>query len=262
MADTSGSSLKRLGFVQGYAQQAATLTESLYKTVRGYVPGFVEPYYGEAENLAATYGAPYLTWAQDTGDKFLKTIDSQLDGLANGAGGALNYSRDLHGKNMSTFNAAKSQYFGIVESLVNSVKAKLDPSPYVQKAVDTGKVVGEKAAVWVDPDKVVDLGVDYYKKAASYGPAPKIISTVEPYVPLLTKYYTAIHDVLVSNALYKSAWELVFSTATKAQEFPLVKKAVDVGYPIAAPFYDPVAANFTKSKYLKQLEEHLKPVAA
>ena len=94
----------------------------------------------------------------------------QFDTFANGMGGALNYSRDLHGKNMSTFNAAKSQYFGIVESLVNNVKAKLDPTPYVQKAVDTGKVYGEKAVYWADPDKVVDLGLEYYGKATSFGP--------------------------------------------------------------------------------------------
>jgi len=257
MAEGTGT-LKRLYFVQDYAQQAASLAESFYKKGRGFIPGFVEPYYSQAEDYAAKNGAPYLTWAQDTGDKFLRSVDGQFDTFANGLGGALNYSRDLHGKNMSTFNAAKSQYFGIVESLVNNVKAKLDPTPYVQKAVDTGKVYGEKAVYWADPDKVVDLGLEYYGKATSFGPVPKLKATAEP---LLLKYYTLLHDFVVANPLYKKGWDLAGSTATTVQGIPIVKKAVDIGYPYAAPFYDPVAANITKSKYLKQLETHLKPAA-
>jgi hypothetical protein len=202
MAEGTGT-LKRLYFVQDYAQQAASLAESFYKKGREFVPNFVEPYFGQVEDYAAKNGAPYLTWAQDTGDKFLRSVDGQVrhergrsphnarsltmqrnaaagkfsnricmqfDAFANGLGGALNYSRDLHGKNMSTFNAAKSQYFGIVESLVNSVKAKVDPTPYVQKAVDTGKVYGDMALYWADPDKVVDLGLEYYGKVTSFGP--------------------------------------------------------------------------------------------
>jgi hypothetical protein len=56
-------------------------------------------------------------------------------------------------------------------------------------------------------------------------------------------------------------WDLAGSTATTVQGIPIVKKALDIGYPYAAPIYDPVATNFSKSKYMKQLEAHLKPAA-
>lgn len=257
MAEGAGA-LKRLYFLQDYAQLATSTLESGYKTVRGFVPSFVEPYFSQAEDLVTTHGAPYLTWAQDTADKFVRSVDGQVDAFANGLGGVLNYSRDQYGKNMSTFNAAKSEYYGVVESLVNNVKAKLDPTPYIQNAVETGKVYGEKAAYWADPDKVVDLGLEYYTMATSIGPVPKLKSAVEP---SFIKYYTLLHDVVVANPLYKKGWDVVGATAVTVQGIPIVKKVVDVGYPYAAPFYDPVAANFTKSKYLKQLEAHLKPVA-
>lgn len=260
MAEGTSTSLKRLSFVQGYASKGATVVESIYKTARGYVPGFAEPYYGQAEDYAANYGAPYLNRALDMSENVLRQVDAQLDSFANGLSGALNYSRDLQAKNMSTFNEAKSQYFGIVETVVNSIKAKIDPTPYVQKAVDTGKVYGDKVVYWADPDKVVDLGFEYYNKAASK--VPKVLSTVEPVISFASQWYASAHDIVVANGLYKKVWELSGSTATSVQQFPLVKKAVDTAYPVVAPVADPIASNFSKSKYLKQLHTHLRPVVA
>jgi len=71
-----------------------------------------------------------------------------------------------------------------------------------------------------------------------------------------------LHDFIVANPVYKKGWEVAGTTAATVQTIPIVKKAVDIGYPYAAPFYDPVAANFSKSKYLKELEAHLKPTTA
>ncbi len=128
-----------------------------------------------------------------------------MDYVLTTSSGALNYSRDLHDKNMSTFNsgacccaggtsgcclacahalsirppprnvlnarrcrclvtpAAKEQYYGIVESTVDRVKAMIDPTPYVAWAA-------EQVQYYADPDKIVDTGVEVAGKVASFGP--------------------------------------------------------------------------------------------
>lgn len=192
--------LKRIAFVQGYAATATGLAESAYKTARGFVPGFVEPYVRQAEETALNVGAPYLTLAQDGAEKVLRSVDAQVrrmgawdaaprprssplsrgvpaspqvDASLNTLAGALNYSRDLHDKNMITFNGAKEQYFGLVESAVAQAKALLDPSPYVQRVEGTVKWASDKVAFYVDPDKIVDTGVEYAGKVAAFGPGER-----------------------------------------------------------------------------------------
>jgi hypothetical protein len=76
MADTT--QLKRLAFVQGYASQGYSSAEGVYKTARGFVPSFVEPYAKQAEETAVSLAAPYLTMAQDAADKLLAGVDGQV----------------------------------------------------------------------------------------------------------------------------------------------------------------------------------------
>jgi hypothetical protein len=80
MADST--QLKRLAFVQGYASQGYSTVESVYKTARGFVPSFVEPYAKQAEETAVSIAAPYLTKAQDAADKLLAGVDSQVSDQA------------------------------------------------------------------------------------------------------------------------------------------------------------------------------------
>lgn len=56
--------------------------------------------------------------------------------------------------------------------------------------------------------------------------------------------------------LYKTLWDLVWSTSSTLQESWPVQKV----YPIVAPLADPLYSNIKGSKYLKQLETHLKPL--
>jgi hypothetical protein len=74
----SDASLKRLGFVTGYAAQASSLAGSLYVSARTFVPGVVEPYVQQAEETALTFTAPYVTLAQDKAEKVLSTLDTQV----------------------------------------------------------------------------------------------------------------------------------------------------------------------------------------
>eukprot|EP00878_Enallax_costatus_P013364 GHUV01013971.1.p2 GENE.GHUV01013971.1~~GHUV01013971.1.p2 ORF type:complete len:195 (+),score=42.38 GHUV01013971.1:88-585(+) len=155
--------LKRLEFVKGYAAQGASTVEWVYKTARGFVPGFVEPYAKQLEETALNVAAPYLTLAQDSAEKVLVTVDGQVDSSVATLSGAFDYAHGVHEKNMNTFNSAKNQYYSLVETTVNHVKQLLDPTPYVQWA-------SHQVEYYADPDKIVDTGVQYAEKVASFGP--------------------------------------------------------------------------------------------
>jgi hypothetical protein len=59
--------------------------------------------------------------------------------------------------------------------------------------------------------------------------------------------------------VYKQLWELLTSTGVSLQDSWAGKKLVEVGYPLLKPVADPVVANISNSKYLKQLQSHLAP---
>lgn len=82
----------------------------------------------------------------------------------------LEYSRDLHAKNMGSFSAAKESYYTLVEGLVNSTKAALDPQRYVAYAADIGKTVVDTVIAYADPDKLVEVATGIYDKVATQGP--------------------------------------------------------------------------------------------
>lgn len=67
---------------------------------------------------------------------------------------------------------------------------------------------------------------------------------------------------LQSLPLYKTLWDLVWSTSSSMQDSWAFKKAMEVGYPYLAPVADPVVSNISNSKYLKQLTSHLQPAKA
>jgi hypothetical protein len=60
--------------------------------------------------------------------------------------------------------------------------------------------------------------------------------------------------------VYKKVWDLVWSTSGTLQESWPAKKFAEVAYPLLAPLADPVVTNVSNSKYLKQLETHLRPL--
>jgi len=74
----------------------------------------------------------------------------------------LDYSRDLHSKNMSSFAAAKESAYGFVEGYVNATKAALDPKVYVDRATALGKTLVDAVVEYTDPDKLVALATATY----------------------------------------------------------------------------------------------------
>jgi len=235
---------KRLGWLQAYASQATGLAGNVYTQARGFVPGFAEPFVLQLEETAFSIAVPYVTVAQDTAEKVLSTVDAQVDkslGLVEG----------VHSKNLATFNGAKEQAYGYVESTVNQAKALLDPTPYIQWTSD-------KVATYADPDKIVDTGFQILDPVAG-----KVVTLVpEPVIKTGLKTYGSVHDAVVSLPLYKTLWDLVWSTSSSVQDSWAFQKAKEVAYPMLAPVADPMYSNITNSKYLKQLTAHLTPAKA
>lgn len=72
----------------------------------------------------------------------------------------VSYGTELHNKNLATFNSAKDQCYTAVET---TIKAVLDPTPYVQWATD-------KVGQYADVDKLVDTSFEVAGKVATFGP--------------------------------------------------------------------------------------------
>lgn len=126
--------LKRLGFVMSYVSWATATGSDAYKKARSFVPGFVEPQVAYVEDAVTSYGAPLLNQAEDLASKLFQTADdvvsvaliaapavrrpaalvglpptphaalrcpgAQVDTGLNTLTGTLDYSRNLHDKNM------------------------------------------------------------------------------------------------------------------------------------------------------------------
>jgi hypothetical protein len=238
------SEYKRLGWVQAYASQGTGLAANIYSQARTMVPGFAETFVLQLEETAINIAVPYVTVAQDSAVKVLSSVDAQVDksmGLIEG----------VHSKNLATFNGAKEQCYSYVEGTVNQAKALLDPTPYIQWTSD-------KVAVYANPDKIVDTSFQILDPVAG-----KVATLVpEPVIKTGLKTYGTVHDTVVGLPLYKTLWDLVWSTTSSVQDTWAFKKVMEVGYPYLAPVADPVVSNISNSKYLKQLQAHLTPVKA
>jgi hypothetical protein len=86
----------------------------------------------------------------------------------------------------------------------------------------------------------------------------KALELADPLITAGQTQYAKAHELVVMQPLYKKIYDLTAGIPALVADAPLVK----AGYPLVAPVADPVLANLSKSKVLKQLEGHLKPKAA
>lgn len=258
MAGTEQLELKRLGFIKTYASKALSAGEGVYKRVRGFVPAAAEPYVSQVEDSAVAYAAPYAALANDKAAEVLAAVDAKFESLLGAVTSSLDFSRDLHSKNMSSFASAKESAYGLVEGYVNAAKAAVDPTRYVEAATGFGKAVVGAIAAYADPDKAVDFLAAAYDKVAAQGPMPKLLEIADPLITIGQSKYAQAHDLLVVQPLYKKLYETAATLPSKVADTTLYRR----GYPLVAPVADPVLTNFSKSKVLKQLEDHLKPKTA
>jgi hypothetical protein len=90
----------------------------------------------------------------------------------------------------------------------------------------------------------------------------KALNLAEPVLTKGSDIYAKLHDTIVKEPFYSSLYTKVDSTLSSALTSTYATKAKDVVYPVVAPVYDPVASNFAKSKYMGQLQAHIKPKTA
>jgi hypothetical protein len=240
---------------RSYASTALGYGEGAYKTARGFVPSFAEPYVSSAEDAAAAYAAPLVATANDKAADALTFADAKVDAALASAVSALEYSRSLHAKNMASFSAAKESAYGFVEAYVNATKSALDPQRYVDYATSLGRSIVGAVAAAADPDAVYAYATSTLDKLAAAPPVAKALEVADPLISVGQAQYAKAHDLVVAQPLYKKVYDAAAGLPALVADAPLVK----AGYPLVAPVADPVLANFSKSKVLKQLEGHLKP---
>lgn len=250
--------LKRLGFVRSYTSAFVGYGEGVYRKARSYVPGVAEPYVGQLEDSTTALAAPLIARVQDKAAELLAAVDGKVDGLFGTVASTLEYSRDLHAKNMGSFSAAKESYYSLIEGVVNTTKAALDPQRYVQYAAEIGKSVVDTVIMYADPDKIAALASGVVDKVATQAPVVKVLEIADPFIAKGQTQYIKAHDLLVVQPLYKKLYDTATAIPSKVQDTTFYKR----GYPLVAPVADPVYTNFANSKVIKQLDEHLKPKTA
>ena len=223
------------------------------------MPSAAEPLVARAEDSAAALAAPLAASANDRAAELLGFADARVDALLGAVGGALEYSRGLHAKNMGSFAAAKSQAFGLVEGYVDAARAALDPQRYVDAAAGLGQTLVLTLAALADPDRAADLVAGVAGRVAAAPPVSKALELADPLLAVGSSQYLKAHDLVVAQPLYARLYAAATGELPRAlAASPLCKAA----YPLVAPVADPVIGNLQRSKVLRQLDDHLKPKAA
>lgn len=249
---------KQQSTTRSLASRALSTGEGWYRTARGLVPSAAEPLVAQAEDSAAAFAAPLVASANDRAAELLGFADARVDALLGAVGGALDYSRGLHARNMGSFADAKAQAFGLVEAYVDAARAALDPQRYVDYAAATGRALVASVAAAADPDRAADYVAGLAASAKAVGPVSKALELADPLLAVGTSQYARAHDVLVAQPLYRALYEVAAGAPAKVAASPLYKAA----YPLVAPVADPVIGNFQRSKVLRRLDDHLKPKSA
>lgn len=265
--NTTGAPLKRLNFVADTLSSAQNIAGSTYKSARQYTPGFVEPYVSRAEETVVGYSAPVVNYAQDVGEKVLRTADGTIDQALGRSQaklqGGVQGASDLHNKNLHKYNQARDEYYQFVENLLEWAKAKLSPYPYIAAAADTVKAVINKVWELTDPDVAVETVQEAWVRFSKIPLVAKLLEVNQPIVDLLYKQYYTVHEYLVTSPLYKKAVDTGLQVGTTVtgivENNYFFKRGKAIFYPYVAPVADPVYERVQNSKYINQLVTHFKP---
>jgi hypothetical protein len=91
----------------------------------------------------------------------------QVDEAFAAADGVTDYTRTVHVKGVGRYNTAKDQAFGFITAAVDKAKTAIQTSPLVVQTAAAGKAAKDGIVYWADPDKLVDISLDLYSKAAA-----------------------------------------------------------------------------------------------
>jgi hypothetical protein len=163
---------------------------------------------------------------------------------------------------MAAFAEAKAEYFKYVEAGAAALGRAANPLPYAQAAADALRAALDKAVTVADPDLAVDTVHEAWLRASARPIVARALGVVGPAATTVAAHYAAAHDTVVATPAYKGAYGRVGAALAAAQEAALYRRAKALVYPLVAPVADPLAANFARSRVVKQLAEHLKPQIA
>jgi len=264
---SESSDMKYFGGVQSITGQAANYTTDvagkLYTSAKQYVPERAQPTVKNIEDKVSEYGSPVLTTLQDKGGKLLQVADSKVDDAANSA-----YS--LHDKHYPQFQQAKDQYLKVVESKVADLRES-GISGKVGQAADavstrTNSAVAEAkklpGIVNKQTEVALDRVEDVFNQVASYPAVQRVWTQAKPTADLAWKKYLGIHNVIVSQDLYKSAYNVSTDIIAKTQSTGIYKATVPRVYSTIAPVADPVLNKIYSTDTYKLVVDQLQPISA
>lgn len=130
---------------------------------------------------------------------------------------------------------------------------------HTQAAADALRAALDKAVTVADPDLAVDTVHEAWTRASAHPVVARALGLVAPAATTVAAHYAAAHDTIVATPAYKGAYGKVGAALAAAQEGALYRRAKALVYPLVAPVADPLAANFARSRVVKQVAEHLKP---
>jgi hypothetical protein len=98
----------------------------------------------------------------------------QVDEAFAAVGGVTDYSRSVHTKGVGQYNTAKDKAFGFITAAVDKTKTAITTSPVVVQTAAAGKAAKDGIVYWVDPDRLVDMTLNLYSKAAALPAGEKL----------------------------------------------------------------------------------------
>jgi len=163
---------------------------------------------------------------------------------------------------MAAFAEAKAEYFKYVEAGVGALKGAANPAPLAAAAADALRSALDKAVTVADPDLAADTVREAWLRVSAYPLIARALGAVGPAATTVAAHYAAAHDTVVATAAYKGAYGKAAGALASASDTGVYRRAKAAVYPLVAPVADPLAANFARSRVMKQMAEHLKPQVA
>lgn len=253
---SESSDLKYFGPVSEKTGQAANYTSDVaskvYTTVKQKSPESAQPYFKLAEDKFSEYGSPILTTVQDKSGKFVQVADEQVDGAANGV-------FSFHDKHYPVFQQTKDQYLKAVEERFASLKEN-GIGGSVGQATDAAKQL--PGYVNKQTEVALDRVEDAFNRVTSLPIVQRVWGQAKPTADYAWKQYSGIHNLIVSQPLYHTAYKLTTDTVASAQNTGIYKATVPRVYSTVSPVADPVLHKIQGTETYKILLDQFQPISS
>lgn len=270
LATSSDNELKRLGFVQMYADLYFSwtfgLAASVYSTGRSLlVPSPLAGVAGSLESTVTSLSMPVIQAVQGQSGRVLRGLDAKVDGVINAASGlyasnatALQHAVEHSEKGLAKCAAAKDAYLHRIEEALALLKEK---GMGGAAALAADKVVASVGSVTAIPPyleieaKSLMLKVgDAWQALTEFQPVAKLLHSAQPSIDFAWTKYLEAHDAVVTAPSYNKAVDMGAEQLSKVQE--------TVVYRTLQPALDPALDAISHSAPYTALVDHLRPQLA